>query len=251
MHRGKGETGFTKKHRCQVVGAKIDNLTLSERTWESVETMAAAREETWRSCNDWINNTGQGCLTNPLEGQDHFDACVKARCNFCCDWEPIMTDRVENNPAVTGNALDKSGDDESADPKEDDDKDNEDGDDGNKKPKAKGSLAKASSVHSQSPAVSISVINSETKEMFSLATGSSADRMKPMTEQHAKRMSIENRRLALEEARAASVDWRAKRKEVSHKCELHEKCNKMKEDGKSDDFILTVLPQAKQIIDAS
>ena len=34
-----------------------------------------------------------------------------------------------------------------------------------------------------------------------------------------------------------------------HKCELYEKYNKMKADGKSDEFILMVLPQAKQIID--
>jgi len=65
-----------------VISAKINNLTMSERTWESVQTMIAAREETWHSCNDWINNTGQGCLLNPLEGHPQFDACVKARCNF-------------------------------------------------------------------------------------------------------------------------------------------------------------------------
>jgi len=247
--RDKGETGFTKKHHCQVISAKINNLTLSECTWESVQTMTAACEDTWRSCNNWINNTRQGCLLNPLEGQDHFDACVKARCNFYYDWEPIMTDRAGNNPAVTSNDLDKSDDDESEDPKEDDDEDNEDGDDGNKKPKGKSS-AKASSVHSQSPAGSISVIDSETKEMFSLATSSSADLMKLMTEQHAKRMAIENRRLELEEERAKLIDWKAKREEVSHKCKLCEKHNKMKDNGKSDEFILMVLPQAKDIIDA-
>ena len=65
--------------------------------------------------------------------------------------------------------------------------------------------------------------------MVSLATSSSADRMKLMTEQHAKRMAIEKRRLELEEARAATVDWKAKREEVSHRYELYEKCNKMKD----------------------
>jgi len=109
---------------------------------------------------------------------------------------------------------------------------------------------KASSVRSRSPAGSISVIDSETKEMFSLVTSSSSDRMKLMKEQHAERMAIENRRLKLEETRAASVDWKAKREEVSHNYELYEKYNKMKDDGKSDEFILIVLPQAKQIIDA-
>jgi len=71
-----------------------------------------------------------------------------------------------------------------------------------------------------------------------------------MTEQHAERMAIENRRLALEEARAKSIAWKAKREEVSHKYGLYEKYNKMKDDGKSDEFMLMVLPQAKQIIDA-
>jgi len=248
IYRGKGETGFTKKHHCQVISAKINNLTLSERTWESVQTMIAACEESWRNCNDWINNTGQGVLED--EGKESFDSCVATRCPFYYDWEPIMIDRAGNNPAVTSDDLDKSDDDESVDPKEDDDEDCEDSDDGNKKPKAKASLAKASSVRSQSPAGSISVIDSETKEMFSLATSSSADRMKLMTDQHAERMAVENRRLELEEARAASVDWKAKREEVSHKFELCEKCNKMKDDGKSDEFILMVLPEAKKIIDA-
>jgi len=246
-YRGKGENGFTKKYYCMTICAKMNNLTLSEPTWESVQTMIAAKEETWHNCNDWINNTGQGCLDNPLEGKPHFDKCVKTRCPFYYDWEPVMTDRAGNNPAVTSDDLEKSDDDESEDKPLDDD---DDSDDGNKKPKAKASSAKASSVRSQSPAGSISVIDSETKEMFSLATSSSADRMKLMTEQHAKRMAIENRRLQLEEARAASVDWKAKPEEVSHKYELYEKHNKMKEDGKSDEFILIVLPQAKQIINA-
>jgi len=245
--RGKGENGFTKKCCCMTMRAEMNNLTLSERTWESVQTMTATREESWRSCNDWINNTGQGCLDNPLEGKPHFDKCVENRCPLCCDWEPVMTDRAGNNPAVTGDDLDKSDDDESLDPEPDED---DDSGDGNKKPKAKASMAKASLVRSQSPAGTISVIDSEMKEMFSLATSSSADRMELMTEQHARWMAVENRRLALEEARAKSIDWKAKREQVSHKRKLHEKCNKMKDDSKSDGFILMILPQAKQIMDA-
>jgi len=245
-YRGtQGREWLYKKHHCMTISAKMNNLTLSERTWESIQTMIATKEETWHSCNDWINNTGQGCLDNPLEGKPHFDKCVQTRCPFYYDWEPVMIDRAGNNPAVTSDDLINSDDDESLDPEEDDDTD-----DGNKKPKAKASSAKASSVHSQSPAGSISVIDSETKEMFSLATSSSADRMKLMTKQHAERMAIENRRLELEEARAKTIDWKAKREEVSHNYELYEKCNKMKEDGKSDEFILTLLPQVKQIIDA-
>jgi len=50
--RGKGENGLTKKHFCMVIGAKMNNLTVSERTWESIQTMIAAHEESWRSCND-------------------------------------------------------------------------------------------------------------------------------------------------------------------------------------------------------
>jgi len=74
--------------------------------------------------------------------------------------------------------------------------------------------------------------------------------MKLMTKQHAKRMAIENRRLELEEERAKTIDWKAEREEVSHNYKLYEKYNKMKDDGKSDEFILIVLPQAKQIINA-
>jgi len=147
--------------------------------------------------------------------------------------------------------LDRSDEDESEDPKECDD-DSDDEDDGSKKPvaKKKASSAKASSVLSRSPAGSISVIDSKMKEMFSLATSSSSGRMKLMKEQHAKRMAIEKRRLKQEETRAASIDWKAKREEVSHNYELYEKCNKMKDNSKRDEFILIVLPQAKQIIDA-
>jgi len=245
VYRGKGENGFTKKYYCMTISAKMNNLTLSERTWESIQTMIASREESWRTCNDWMNNTGVGVLRD--EGKESFDSCVTTRCPFYYDWEPIMIDRAGNNPAVTSNDLDKSDDDESLDPEPEDDVDS---DDGNKKPKAKASAAKASSIRSQSPAGYISVIDSETKEMFSLATSSSADRMKLMTEQHAERMAIENRRLALEEARAKSIDWKAKREEVSHRYELYEKYNKMKDSGKSDEFILMVLPQARDIIDA-
>jgi len=246
-YRGKGENGFTKKYYCMTICAKMNNLTLSVRTWESIQTMIATGEESWHSCNDWINNTGQGCLVNPLEGKPHFDKCVKDRCPFYYDWEPVMIDRAGNNPAVTSDDLLNSDDDESLDPEPDD---GDDSDNRNKKPKAKASSAKASSVRSQSPAGSISVIDSETKEMFSLATSSLADRMKLMTKQHAERMAIENRRLELEEARAKTTDWEAKREEVLHKYKFYEKYNKMKDDDKSDEFILMVLPQAKQIIDA-
>ena len=246
LYRGKGENGFTKKHYCMTVSAKINNLTMSERSWESVQTMIATREDSWRSCNDWINNTGQGVLANPEEGQEHFDKIVKTRCSFYYDWEPVMIDRAGNNPAVTSDDLDKSDDDESEDKPADD----AESDDGDKKPKAKKSVAKASSVRSQSPAGSISVIDSETTKMFSLATSSSADRIKLMTEQHEERMVIENRKLQLAETKAAAIDWQAKREEVSHRYELFEKYEKMKESGKSDEFILLVLPQAKEIIDA-
>jgi len=78
LHCGKGGGGFTKKHCCLHICSKINNLTLSERTWESVQTMIATLEESWRSCNNWINNTGQGVLIDPKQGQYHFDACVKA-----------------------------------------------------------------------------------------------------------------------------------------------------------------------------
>jgi len=109
---------------------------------------------------------------------------------------------------------------------------------------------KASSIRSQSPAGSISVIDSETKEMFSLATSSSADCIKLMTRQHAEVMSIEKQKLELLKAKADSIDWASQREEVSLQFELYEKHNKMKDDGKSDEFILMVLPQAKRIIDA-
>jgi len=58
--------------------------------------------------------------------------------------------------------------------------------------------------------------------MFSLATRSSADRMKLMTEQHAEVMAMENRKLKQQEGRAASIDWSAKREEVLHKYELYD-----------------------------
>ena len=190
----------------------------------------------------------QGVLANPEEGQEHFDKVVMSRCSFYYDWEPVMIDRAGNNPAVTSDDLDNSDGDESEDKPPDDD---DDSDDGSKKPKAKKlSVAKASSVRSQSPAGSISVIDSETTKMFSLATSSSADRIKLMTEQHEERMVIENRKLQLAETKAAAIDWQAKREEVSHRYELFEKYEKMKESGKSDEFILLVLPQAKEIIDA-
>jgi len=86
--------------------------------------------------------------------------------------------------------------------------------------------------------------------MFSLATSSLTDRMKLMTKQHVKVMATEKRKLNLQEDRANSIDWTAKREEVSHKYELYEKYNKMKAHGNTDKFILMVLPQAKQVIDA-
>jgi len=237
--RGKGENGLTKKHFCMAVSAKTNNLTVSERTWESVQTMIATHEESQRSCNEWINNTGQG-VENPDQGEESFDAIANKRRPFHYNWEPVMTDRAGSNLAVASDDLDNS----DGDPEETE-VDDDDEDDGNKKP-----AAKASSIHSQSPAGSISVIDSETKEMFLLATGSSADRIKLMTEQHAERMAIEKRRLKLEEDMAKLFDWKTKREEVSHKCELHEKCTEMKHDRKSDEFILMVLPQAKDIIEA-
>jgi len=232
---GKGDKGATKKHFCVAPFAKINNLTLSERTWESVQTMTSAREESWKSCNDWINNTGQGVLENPDQGKESFDAIVNKRYPFHCDWEPVMMDREGSNPAATSDNLDDSDGNPEEVEAEDNDKD------GNKKP-----AAKASSVCSQRPAGSICVICSETKEMFSLATSSLADRL---TQQHAEVVDIQNKKLTLQEARAKSIDWAAKRDQVSHMHELCEKHNKMKADGKSDEFILMLLPEAKKITD--
>ena len=92
IYRGKGEGGRTKKHFCMTLSAKINNLTMSERTWESVMTMIATREDSWRSCYDWINNTGVGVLRD--EGKESFDSVVAGRCSFYYDWEPIMIDRA-------------------------------------------------------------------------------------------------------------------------------------------------------------
>ena len=80
----------------------MNNLTMSERTWESIQTMIAAREESWRSCNDWINNAGQGVLE---KSKETFDTIVNKRCPFYCDWEPVMIDRAGSNPAVTSDDL--------------------------------------------------------------------------------------------------------------------------------------------------
>jgi len=154
-----------------------------------------------------------------------------------------MIDRAGSNPAVTSNDLDKSDD------EDEDDKEDNDAHDGKKETAGKATSAKASSVCSKSPAGSLSVINSETKEMFSLVTSSLADCMKLMTEQHVEVMAIDNRKLKLQEDRANSIDWAAKREEVSHKHELHKKHNQMKADGNTDKFILPVLPRAKQVID--
>jgi len=115
-------------------------LNLSKQTWESVQTMIARHEESWKSCNNWISNTCQGVLINPKQGQDHFDACVKACCNFDYDWEPMMIDRAGSNPAVTSNDLNKSND------EDEDDEEDDDEDDGNMKPAGKATSAKASLV---------------------------------------------------------------------------------------------------------
>jgi len=48
-YRGKGENGFAKKHCCMTISAKMNNLTLSERTWESIQMMTASREDKWRN----------------------------------------------------------------------------------------------------------------------------------------------------------------------------------------------------------
>jgi len=147
MHRSKDNNGQPKKNFCITICAKINNLTLSVHTPEAVQTMIAIREETWRSCDDWINNTGQGVLNDPEQGKVAFDKCVLSRCSFYYDWEPIMIDRAGNNPAVTSKDLDSAADDESEDPKEGNDQEDEE-DEQQKKPKAKAKAGKASLVRS-------------------------------------------------------------------------------------------------------
>ena len=82
--RGKDQK-FTKKHYCEIIAIKINHLTKSTRTDAQVLTKIASMEDSWRSCNDWINNTGQGVLKNPEEGQAAFDAVVAKRCPFYYD----------------------------------------------------------------------------------------------------------------------------------------------------------------------
>jgi len=156
-HRGKGENGLTKKHFCMVIGAKMNNLTMSVRTWESIQTMIAAREESWRSCNDWINNTGQGVLE---KSKDTFDTIVHKRCPFYCDWEPVMIDRAGSNPAVTSDDLDNS--DGDGDPLETEVDDDDDEDDGNKK-----LAAKASSISSLTDSKHLPLVSAVRSSTFS------------------------------------------------------------------------------------
>ena len=61
-HKGKDNGGHTKKHCCLIMASKCTQLTLCERTHESVLTKVSAMEDQWRLAHDWVNNTGVGVL---------------------------------------------------------------------------------------------------------------------------------------------------------------------------------------------
>jgi len=267
-YRGKDANGLPKKYHCQIIASKCTNLTLSERDHAGVFSKWTAMEDCWRTTNDWVNNTGVGVLAD--KGHDTFEACVLKRCPFYRDIEEIMIDRAGSNPAVTNNDLFNSDEDDEDDEAEaeatnvdndaDNDSDEKDDDlDASAAPtvaakkttnKDKKPNPKRATLRTPSPAPSVEFVTKETKDLFAEAKSSAAERLQLMSEQHAARMELEQRKVTLQEQQAAGAGWSAKTAEADCMFGIYEKCEKMSSNGMTDDAILMLLPDAQMVIDA-
>jgi len=112
-YKGKDNGGHTKKHCCLIMASKCTQLTVCERTHETVLTKVSAMADQWRHTHDWVNNTGVGVLRD--DGKEMFDGLATRRCSFCYDLEPMMIDRAGTSPAVTSENLDDSDDEDDVD----------------------------------------------------------------------------------------------------------------------------------------
>ena len=269
-YKGKDNGGHTKKHYCLIMASKCTQLTVCERTHDSVLTKVMAMEDQWRQTHDWVNNTGQGVLVD--DGQEHFDKTVKSRCSFYYDLEPIMIDRAGTNPVVTSENLGDS---------DDDDEDEDDADVGSEsssipkvitqsttdKPASDRKMTvaekkaldkkKRASYSGGSTVGSVSVIDVETKQMFANAKSSSADRIKQAADHHQDLVAhqremkeLEERKVVLQENAAKVVDWSQKTAETTYKYNLYLKYKSMSEDGWPDEMILDLMPELEAVIKA-
>ena len=255
----KGKNGIhTKKHWCQIVAAKINNLTLSERTSDQIFTRICSWEECWRTTHDWIQNTGQGVLNDPKYDQEHnqsaFDAAVKKMCWFYYDLEDIFLDRCGSHPKITTDNLfdDVGNDSDEAAEEEDDNVSNKETDsntqsavdvvaDGDKKLPAKSKKKEVAGRASfRTPSPGFASIDKDTIKIFEASKSTSEARLVLLKEQ-----------LELQKAAAKRTDWNQKQAEADFKYQMWIKYESMKEKGISDDFILRVMPEASFVVEAS
>jgi hypothetical protein len=75
-----------------------------ERTAQAVVKKIQSIEGQFSTAHDWVNKTGQG--VKEKDGDSHFEDCVRKRCKFHFELEPVMGDRAKARPKFTTESLD-------------------------------------------------------------------------------------------------------------------------------------------------
>jgi hypothetical protein len=90
-------------------GQQLSNLFKSkgikvDRTAQAVVKKIQSIEGQFSAAHDWVNKTGQG--VKEKDGDSHFEDCVRKRCKFHFELEPVMGDRAKARPKFTTEDLD-------------------------------------------------------------------------------------------------------------------------------------------------
>ena len=89
--------GVELSERMQAQGCR------AERSGEAVVKKIQEIESKFIKAHDWVNNTGQG--VKERDGMETFEGCVRQRCKWYFELEPIMADRSKARAKVTTETL--------------------------------------------------------------------------------------------------------------------------------------------------
>ena len=104
--RFRGNNDGTRK---QAIGKELSLLFKDkgikvERSPQAVVKKIQSMESQFSVAHDWVNNTGQGVKES--DGDAKFEECVRKRCKWYFELEPIMADRAKARPKVTTDTID-------------------------------------------------------------------------------------------------------------------------------------------------
>jgi hypothetical protein len=269
---GKNNQGVKKVQFCNTLAEIMSKETSSTRTAKNVQNKIQHIEKTFKEAHNFANSeTGAG-LREQDEGT--FEEAVKRYCPYYYDLLPIMQDRASSKPKAT--SYDSSEESDEAEGTSgfggSDDGNKKDGDlselsdneliDTNEEEDGKSLSTKRTNVTSVTGGSSMKksrgrkkkqspLMDDEAIEALSKASKTSEAKMKELVRHHKFLEGLEEKKLAIEEARENREVKRSQIDDLEYKMKLVEKYKELKSTYSwNDDQIVTFFPEMKQVVDA-